>query len=586
MNKNNSGNNYLEAKSEADKVDLEIINALKDGVSFRVEAGAGSGKTYSLNKAIEWIQSNKWGQYRTNDQNVVCITYTNAAVNVINERLSNDSFIIPSTIHSFAWSAIKQFQGALKNLIAKDKSLNNINEDFSEVIEIRYTLGHRYVEEGIYYLHHNDVLILFEKLLDNTKFRKVFSDKYPLILIDEYQDSYKPVIDKFLEYFISTERGPQFGFFGDAWQTIYQLNQACGLIENEKLRIINKGSNFRSAPRIVKLLNALRPELPQKSAIDDFQGKVVVVTCDDYSGKRRKDWYFRDDLPVDELKRRIDTLKETIKSTVADEETLKILMITHKVLATQQGYRELLEIINDGLREKQDQFLLYFMNTVEPIYESLCSNNMQLLFDTLGVKQYPITAKVEKTKWKELQNTLAAQRNKKAIDVLNVVKSFGLIPIPPIVESYIDLYNSAPDTMYNSSTIKEVLDIEYSQFVSAIEFLYPSAEYSTEHGVKGEEYDNVVFVISKGWNQYKFEEYAPMINGIVSIPPGEEKAFEKNRNLFYVCCSRPKKRLIIFITVPVSKELNDFLKSVVEVNDIYTYSQFIDNLRNNAYLLL
>ena len=74
MNKNNSGNNYLEAKSEADKVDLEIINALKDGVSFRVEAGAGSGKTYSLNKAIEWIQSNKWGQYRTNDQNVICIT--------------------------------------------------------------------------------------------------------------------------------------------------------------------------------------------------------------------------------------------------------------------------------------------------------------------------------------------------------------------------------------------------------------------------------------------------------------------------------------------------------------------------------
>ena len=43
---------------------------------------------------------------------------------------------------------------------------------------------------------------------------------------------------------------------------------------------------------------------------------------------------------------------------------------------------------------------------------------------------------------------------------------------------------------------------------------------------------------------------------------------------------------MIFITVPVSTELNDMLKSVVEVNDIYTYSQFIDNLRNNAYLLL
>ena len=36
MSENNLGSNYLEAKSEADKVDLEIIEALKDGVSFRV----------------------------------------------------------------------------------------------------------------------------------------------------------------------------------------------------------------------------------------------------------------------------------------------------------------------------------------------------------------------------------------------------------------------------------------------------------------------------------------------------------------------------------------------------------------------
>jgi len=55
--------NYDIAKAEADKVDEQIITALKTGRSFRVEAGAGSGKTYSLNRVIEWIQANKWKDY-------------------------------------------------------------------------------------------------------------------------------------------------------------------------------------------------------------------------------------------------------------------------------------------------------------------------------------------------------------------------------------------------------------------------------------------------------------------------------------------------------------------------------------------
>ena len=36
--------NYNLAKAEADKVDEQIIAALQNGNSFRVEAGAGSGK--------------------------------------------------------------------------------------------------------------------------------------------------------------------------------------------------------------------------------------------------------------------------------------------------------------------------------------------------------------------------------------------------------------------------------------------------------------------------------------------------------------------------------------------------------------
>ena len=231
------GANYNLAKTEADKIDAQIIETLKSGHSFRVEAGAGSGKTYSLNRVIEWIQTNKWSDYSRKKQNVVCITYTNAAVDVIAERLSKDSFILPSTIHSFAWNAIKQYQSVLIDAVTTNPEFLPDEGDFIKVTKVDYNLGHRYKENGIQYLYHDDVLKLFCLFLDNAKFRRVFADKYPLILIDEYQDSYKPIIDRFIEFFISKGVGPQFGFFGDAWQTIYQSNKACGEIKHDKVSV-------------------------------------------------------------------------------------------------------------------------------------------------------------------------------------------------------------------------------------------------------------------------------------------------------------------------------------------------------------
>lgn len=578
MNENCHGVNYQIAKAEADKVDEQIIQILQTGSSFLVEAGAGSGKTYSLNKVIEWIQLNKWTEYNRKKQNVVCITYTNAAVDVISERLSKDSFILPSTIHSFAWNAIKQYQGFLISTVATDPDFTPDEGDFFKVNEVAYTLGHRYKENGVQYLYHDDVLKLFCMLLDNAKFRCVFASKYPLILIDEYQDSYGPIIERFVNFFIAENRGPQFGFFGDAWQTIYQSNKACGAIEHNNLKIIKKGSNFRSAPKIVELLNIIRPDLPQTSAIDNFEGEVVVITCDDYVGARRTDRGFKDELPPDELKFRISEVSKKIKMSSSEGDSLKVLMITHKILASQQGYEQLLEILKDGLRDKEDPFLLFFMNTVEPVYKALETSNMQLLFDVLEIKRYPITKKSEKARWKNFHNQLKEVRKKKAIDVFKLVNQSNLIPVPPKLEGYYRLYCDAPETIYAADTsIQSFLNLDYAQFITAIDFLYPDAMFSTEHGVKGEEYDNVVFVIGRGWNQYQFEVYAPMITGQSAIPTGKQASYERNRNLFYVCCSRPKKRLFVFISIPIEPTFRSFLVELVGEQNIFTYSQYLES---------
>lgn len=278
--------NYVKAKKEADKIDKMIISVLKSGKSFRVEAGAGSGKTYSLNRAVDWIQDNKERELISKKQKVACITYTNAAVNVITERLKADSSVIPSTIHSFMWENIYPFQSTLVKIVS-DLELLPVNGKNEIINSVSYTLGIRFIEDGVLYLHHDDVVKIFVKLMDNKKFRRLLTFRYPIILIDEYQDSFMVVIEKFINKFIEPQEGPQFGFFGDSWQTIYASNGACGIIEHANIKEIKKKSNFRSQQVIVDVLNKIRPELPQISAINERDGEVLVITNDDYTGIRQ-----------------------------------------------------------------------------------------------------------------------------------------------------------------------------------------------------------------------------------------------------------------------------------------------------------
>ena len=437
--------NYKRAEQEAKKIEEIIRATLESGKNFRVEAGAGSGKTFSLIKVIEWIQKNKWGYYQKRKQNVVCITYTNAAVEVIAERLQDDSFIIPSTIHSFAWSAIKQYQSFLLSVIKKEEKYKPLEGNVEEVREIQYTLGHRYIENDVLYLYHDDVISLFSELLDNKKFRAVFASKYPLILIDEYQDSFKQIIDKFLSYFIIQKKGPQFGFFGDSWQTIYQSQDACGLIENENIFEIKKGINFRSTPSIVNLLNKIRPDLPQISALDGIAGETIVISCNDYEGERRTDRNFKGDLPIEVLQKRLNTVKSCIEKKLPVDEKMKILMLTHKVLAVQQGYDSLLEALGDKLKDKEDSVLLFLMEKVEPVFKALQTRNMPLLCETLGVKQYPITKKLQKKQWCQYSVGLEECRKKTVYDVLRLTTESKLMPVPNIIENILSNYVNHPE---------------------------------------------------------------------------------------------------------------------------------------------
>ena len=74
--------------------------------SFFLFAGAGSGKTRSLVKALDHVRQLHGETLRFRGQRVGVITFTNAACDEINRRLEFDRMIEVSTIHSFAWTLI------------------------------------------------------------------------------------------------------------------------------------------------------------------------------------------------------------------------------------------------------------------------------------------------------------------------------------------------------------------------------------------------------------------------------------------------------------------------------------------------
>ena len=104
------------------QIDKDIFNCLnpKSLKSFFLFSGAGSGKTSTLVNVLTEFKTTFGNEYKFSNRKIAIITYTNAAADEINHRLSYDSIFEISTIHSFCWELIKNFTGDIKKWIEKD----------------------------------------------------------------------------------------------------------------------------------------------------------------------------------------------------------------------------------------------------------------------------------------------------------------------------------------------------------------------------------------------------------------------------------------------------------------------------------
>lgn len=539
-----------------------IRKCLAEGKSFLLEAGAGAGKTYSLIETLKHLIAEKGTELVSNYQQVACITYTNVAADEIMARTDSHPAIHSSTIHHFCWSLIKDFQPYLREKLPEIDKWPEKLEEAGGISnqEVIYDLGYRKIDDKQITLHHDDILSFMVMILNEPKFQSLFAKRYPILFIDEYQDTEADFAETLKTCFLNTGTGPLIGFFGDHWQKIY--GSGCGKIEHPNLEVIGKEANFRSAPVIVNSLNNMRPALPQQVRDPNATGTISIFHTNDWQGTRQTGGHWGGDLPPEDAHDYLENLTARLQGEGWEfsPDKTKILMLTHNVLATEQGYRNLSAIFryNDSFIKKEDRHIAFMVDMLEPVCAAYANRHYGEMFSLLGRRTPLMSSHQNKEEWKRDMDTLLTLRENGTIgEVIDHLLRTRRPRLPEGIENkerrLQEWLQKAPEEREESHSLSELNNlrgIAYSEVIALANFLNDSTPFNTKHGVKGAEFENVLVVCGRGWNLYDFNKFLEWEN--VGIPAGKQDSYERNRNLFYVACSRPKKRLCMLFTQKLS----------------------------------
>ncbi|MDV3876911.1 DNA/RNA helicase [Elizabethkingia anophelis] len=344
----------------------EIFQSIDNGRNFLLSGGAGSGKTYSLVSVIrQAIAENPTAK-------VACMTYTNAAVKEIEERVNHRNLNV-STIHDFLWDSIKHFQKELKEALislANNDEVTKISiEEVNPVPDNYYAVlpdGVQYKEfvrirEGI--ISHDELLIVANYLFEKyPKLSSIVKDKYKFIFIDEYQDTSKAVVETFLTHFKKSERKNIVGFFGDAMQSIYE--DGIGNLDDykgedaEKVNEIPKKQNRRNPQLVIDLANKLRTDgITQEPSTDPKAPNMVGGVI------KQGTVLFLHSADGD-----INKVEAFLEANYAwdfnNSKETKELNLTHNLIAGKAGFRTLMDIYDkDHILSYRDRVKKYIKDS-------------------------------------------------------------------------------------------------------------------------------------------------------------------------------------------------------------------------------
>ncbi len=565
----------------------QIIQHIEANKSYVLEAGAGSGKTYTLIQTLNYVLETRSESIKLNNQKIVCITYTNVAKNEIIERLENNPLVLVSTIHEFLWDCIKRYN---KQLIIE---LDLLNEEMlfkkpqkyttglkDRITEVTYDdRGYRDFEQGS--LHHDDVITLSLQMFRNYKsLTQILGQKYPYIFIDEYQDTATETVQALIDYLLERNKSKLLlGFYGDSYQNIYDegVGSLQSFIDSSKIEFVSKDDNYRSSKSVVSLLNNIRDNITQiiPESKESVDGCVQFINCTNETRIKGE--------KVKAYRERISPKKDSdYENVISDLENNgwdfsvngndKVLIIANSKVADRAGFGNLYKTFNNRffdpkaeLLNRDNHFASYFLGSKDKKTSKEREIGIEHLVSFWVNKDYNSVIKFLKRQGifsslskhsdkKEIEDKLTTLISLRETGTVQSVFEFcaeNQLSIPSrSLQQFLEKVKIDPSTISdederkkaerNNSFYTSLMQTNYGEVVSVFNHIQEQTSYSTKHGTKGEEYRNVLVVIDDtSWvSMYNFEKF---------FDDTDDKEHRKLRtkNLFYVSCSRAKENLVV-----------------------------------------
>ncbi len=586
--------------------------------SFFLFAGAGSGKTYSLVLLLKKIHNSIGKDLLLQGKNVAVITFTNAATDEIINRLDYSPIFHISTIHSFVWDVIKYYQADIKRLYcfyieedlkALEKKLKETNKKttktyLSNVEKFEYQKERlekaQIIEKFVYNpngsnpeynaLKHAEVIkISAQMILENKMLQRIIAQRYPILLIDESQDTKKELIDTFFAIQRNFADIFTLGLLGDQKQRIY----ADGKENIEDSIPIGwekpvKRMNYRCAKRIIQLANNIGKDIDlhaeQRPREDANDGLIRLFVIQQREGLNK------DEIEQNVMRIMSEQTQDAKWTTKGTE--VKVLTLEHMMAARRLGFSRFFAPLYK-VSKYQMTFLQgsvseieFFTKEVLPIAESIKEDG-RVALDIL--KKYSPLLSGQNT---EKPYELYLKCREEAIKVANLVNENGtirvvvdeiiksqLLTVPDVVrQAYMLSPSDIEDTVEEELRAwVEVMDLPINMVRSYDDYVNHRSQFDTHQGVKGLEFDRVMVIIDDSEIKGFLFSYDKLFGvkdlsnvDLKNKENGKETSIERTQRLFYVTCTRAKNSLavVMYTNNPERVKTETIRKGWFEENEI------------------
>ena len=624
---------------------------LESPKSFFLFAGAGSGKTRALVEAMELFRQKYGQEFRLSARKVAVITYTNAARDEIKHRIDYDSIFAVSTIHSFAWELIQSYHKDISvwlnhNLkmeidtleVKQQKGRAGTKADADRAVQVEsktkrldrldtikyFTYNPNGENLGKNSLNHAEVIgIAANFLTAKPLMQRILIRKYPVLLIDESQDTQKDLVDAF--FTVQREHSAEFclAFFGDTMQRIYSDGKA-GLEEAVPSEWARPAItiNHRCPKRIVRLINTIRAEADgheQEPREDASEGFVRLFLVQDEGINKTS-------VEAEIAQQMADITTDNQWS--GDNQEIKTLTLEHHMAARRGGFSGFFEPLynnkklKDGVLKGTLSGIPFFSQQVLPLVKALQTENRFAV--ALVIKKYsPLvsadTLKTSETPLEEIRKADAAVKSLFSlwnggsdpllIESLKAVADSGLFAMPDVFVPIISRADSVeaegePDdsaeTSDNNPSIDawdKALSAPFSQLESYVQYISDKSSFGTHQGIKGLQFPRVMVVLDDNEARGFLFSYDKLLGAQETTSTdrrnekeGKDTSIERTRRLFYVTCSRTQSSLAIVVYTNETDKIKGHLQSLKwfddgEIIDMGAYRLPEHELYNNKILV-